>query len=212
MKIRDDIIASKENRLNALKDARAPQIIIDNLTAEVEQYRNGNIDIKGDISLLDYEFITREVKTGSGGKQYIQYDNAINWFPNAKFGQFISKVGESKSEDRIGSLINRSHAGMDMFEMAKLMKKKDGYGIEILINSDDHEPAHAHVIGNDGTRMGKFLITDTRPTSHQDIISVEGFELDQSIKRIIVDWAQSTGGKLNNNNWDRLIEQWDIFH
>jgi hypothetical protein len=54
------------------------------------------LDEFGQIEVIGKE----EIKTGSGGKKYVQFNTAeglINYFPNARFGSFIAK-NKSKKE------------------------------------------------------------------------------------------------------------------
>lgn len=82
--------ATKE-RLEKLIEMGAPQIMVTNLQSQVAEMEAGDIKVGGDASLLDAEVIGYEVKKGNGGKSYIQFDNGTKYFPNAKYGRFITK-------------------------------------------------------------------------------------------------------------------------
>ncbi len=84
-------LKATKDRLEKLIQMQAPEIIIRNLTAQVAEMENGEIKIGGDNALLDLAFESYEVKTGNGGKKYIQFDNGVRYFPNAKYGRFITR-------------------------------------------------------------------------------------------------------------------------
>ena len=77
-------------RVNKLIQAEAPDIIIESIEREIQKLEQGILKIGGDKSLLDREFISCEIKTGNGGKKYVQFNNNINYFPNAKYGRYIA--------------------------------------------------------------------------------------------------------------------------
>ena len=100
MKIKSYIIekevSNSMERLQKLKEIGAPNVIIESLSKEIEKLKSGNLNIGGDKELIEEEFNNKEVKKGQGGKVYIQFDGRINYFPNAKYGRFISRVKEVK--------------------------------------------------------------------------------------------------------------------
>jgi hypothetical protein len=69
----------------------APKIMIQGQQKLVEELSTGKIKIGGDQDLLQNTFETFEIKKGKGGKSYIQFDNGIKYFPNAKYGRFITR-------------------------------------------------------------------------------------------------------------------------
>lgn len=87
MTILEDIKLRLNARAQELIKIQAPQIIIDNQLKLVQ-----NPKIGGDISLLGVEVISKELRTGRGGKKYIVYNGNIGFFPNAKYGMYISML------------------------------------------------------------------------------------------------------------------------
>lgn len=77
-------------RVNKLIQAEAPDIMIDMTKEEIKNLEQGILKIGGDKSLLDREFISCENKVGNSGKRYVQFNNNINYFPNAKYGRYIA--------------------------------------------------------------------------------------------------------------------------
>lgn len=87
MTILEDIQRALNNRAQELIKIQAPQIIIDNQLKLVQ-----NPKIGGDTSLLGVEVISKELKTGRGGKKYIVYNENIGFYPNARYGMYISML------------------------------------------------------------------------------------------------------------------------
>ena len=87
MTILEDIKLRLNARAQELIKIQAPQIIIDNQLKLVQ-----NPKIGGDISLLGVEVISKELRTGRGGKKYIVYNGNIGFFPNSKYGMYISML------------------------------------------------------------------------------------------------------------------------
>jgi hypothetical protein len=82
--------ATKE-RLEKLVKIDAPRIMIEKTREALQKMESGIIEVNGDAMLLELEFETCAVKTGRGGKVYLQFDNFINYFPLAKYGRYITK-------------------------------------------------------------------------------------------------------------------------
>ena len=95
MKIIDFILRNEcrqaQERLEKLIQMNAPAVIIEGQKKIVKELSTGKIKIGGDQDLLQRTFETFEVKKGKGGKLYIQFDNGIKYFPNAKYGRFITQ-------------------------------------------------------------------------------------------------------------------------
>ena len=94
MKILDWIcekeLAGYEYRLLKLESMGAPQVMIDRQKELCEELRNRTIKVGGDSDLLNNEVESFEVKTGREGKQYVEFNNSIKYFPQAKYGRFIT--------------------------------------------------------------------------------------------------------------------------
>ncbi len=80
-----------QERLAKLEEMKAPEIMVQGQRKLVAELEKGNLKIGGDQELLKAEFETFELKKGSGGKGYIQFDNGIKYFPQAKYGRFITR-------------------------------------------------------------------------------------------------------------------------
>lgn len=80
-----------QERLEKLIQMEAPKIMVQGQQKLVEELSTGKIKIGGDQDLLQYTFETFEIKKGKGGKSYVQFDNGIKYFPNAKYGRFITR-------------------------------------------------------------------------------------------------------------------------
>jgi hypothetical protein len=95
MTIKDFIIEKEtkmvKERLEQLEKFGAPTIIIEKTKEVLEQLENGELKVGGDKSLLESEFIQCVVKKGRGGKVYLEFDNVIKYFPEAKYGRYITK-------------------------------------------------------------------------------------------------------------------------
>lgn len=80
-----------QERLEKLIQMNAPKVMIQGQQKLVEELSAGKIKIGGDQDLLQYTFKAYEIKKGNGGKLYVQFDNGIKYFPNAKYGRFLTR-------------------------------------------------------------------------------------------------------------------------
>ena len=94
MTIKEIIIAkeleSSKERLALLEEMDAPEVIIVSLDKHIERLTEGQIEVGGDSSLLELEYISHVTKKGNGGKPYVVFNDSINYFPQAKFGRYIT--------------------------------------------------------------------------------------------------------------------------
>ena len=123
-------------------------------------------------------------------------------------------------------------------EMATMCDFRDGYGIRVEVNSDDHgtldyhriipsdkQPAHAHIYlpkGNNkkGEFVGRLNITGPLPEGPNDIHEyIQGKKdpmFTSEIIRNIYDWAidkpKDTANIEIPNNWEKVRYQWFIFN
>lgn len=95
MTIKDFIIEKEtrmmKERLEQLEKFRAPAIIIEKTKESIKKLENGELKVSGDESLLEFDFVQCAVKKGRGGKVYLEFDNAIKYFPEARYGRFITR-------------------------------------------------------------------------------------------------------------------------
>jgi len=90
--ILEGALKSAETRLDDLIKLNAPRVIIDGQQEYVNKLKAGELNIGGDTSVLDEEFVSREMKKGRGGKAYIVINENVNFFPNARYGMYIRRA------------------------------------------------------------------------------------------------------------------------
>lgn len=88
--IEKEMEATKD-RFEKLTEMGAPEILLRNIEKQIAEMQDGNIQVGGDKKLLDCEAVTYMIKKGNGGRLYIEFENGIKYFPNAKYGRFISR-------------------------------------------------------------------------------------------------------------------------
>lgn len=88
--IKANLLNAKE-RLSKLIEAEAPHIMIEMQEKLVHSLENGTLKIGGEQELLETEYISHEKRVGRGGRAYIHFNDSINYFPQAKYGHYISK-------------------------------------------------------------------------------------------------------------------------
>ena len=86
------LLVNANERLEKLTEMSAPQIIIDGQEKYIENLKNGSIKIGGDADTLDELYISHDIRTGRGGKKYLNINNSINFFPNAQYGMYIKRA------------------------------------------------------------------------------------------------------------------------
>ena len=95
MTIREMILEKElrmaQERLDKLKEFDAPAIMIECQGKLVKELADGILKIKGDTQYLDEVVTSYEVKTGMGGKPYIQFHDNIMYFPYARYGKYIKR-------------------------------------------------------------------------------------------------------------------------
>lgn len=98
-----------------------------------------------------------------------------------------------------------------LMEMATICPKKLGYGFILRIYSEDHEPAHVHMLDLEGNEITKILLTREIPKNIDDIKEVsEKSTLNNHQKKNFLKWAKEKS-KLGVNNWLRAIDIWDMY-
>jgi len=94
--ITQNAIAGMRERIAKLQQMQAPAVMVDALVKQLaEAERTGSLKIGGDSALLEKEYVGGEWKKGRGGKAYLAFSNGVNYFPQARFGRFISVATES---------------------------------------------------------------------------------------------------------------------
>ena len=90
-KIIERLLIAGEERLMKLQEYGAPKIMIEGQLSYVASLEAGELAVKGDKALLDETYETVEPKKGRGGKTYYCFNGCINFFPQARYGMYITK-------------------------------------------------------------------------------------------------------------------------
>ena len=118
----------------------------------------------------------------------------------------------SKATELISD-IEEINERISLNEMACLCDKSDGYGLEIVIFSSDHPPAHMHVKDvNSGKKVGRVLIPNEEPKSFHDILPYEGEEISNKIKKIIFKILTSKDPDTGTTNLVTAKRLWKAIH
>jgi hypothetical protein len=98
--IKDWILAERvfvtRQRITKLTELEAPKMILDKDQELLNDYEQGIIRITDKEQLLDTPYQNHEYTKGRGGVAYIKFNNgSILYFPNAKYGRYITKNKEA---------------------------------------------------------------------------------------------------------------------
>lgn len=104
----------------------------------------------------------------------------------------------------------REHPIEPLVEMATVCKKKDGYGIEIIINSNDHGFPHAHVYDLSGKPLAKIFITKEPPKKTTDVKFLEG-SLNGKQLNAVVQWGNAKRKTTGLSNWTTMKDFWETY-
>ncbi len=85
-------ITSSNQRILDLVRLGAPEIIIERENELLEELNKNEIKISDKENLLDIECSGFELKTGRGGNKYILFNKDILYFPNSRYGRFITRA------------------------------------------------------------------------------------------------------------------------
>lgn len=96
-------------------------------------------------------------------------------------------------------------------EMATVCKKNQGYGFILQIFSDDHDPAHVHMLDYNNQPITRILLTDKPKTINDIYIYDNDPNISNNLKRKVLNWAQNNNN-LGINNWLFSISIWNTFH
>lgn len=111
--------------------------------------------------------------------------------------------------DKIKTLNERRNLN----EMATVLSKSYGFGIEIKIFSEDHSPAHMHVYDvKSGELIGRVIIPSSKPSSINSIRSLGNEELTVSQKKIILNALLVKGKRMSDPIWKLAIYTWEALH
>ena len=98
-------------------------------------------------------------------------------------------------------------------EMATLISKRDGFGIKIVLNSEDHEPAHMHVIDVSNDKLiARVLVPDSEPQDEDDIKLYRGKPLSRTQKRVLLRALRSRDKITGCPMWQLMARTWEILH
>lgn len=90
--ILSNLLRGAKDRLEKLAQMGAPEIMLTSQKKAVEKLEAGNLKISGDTDLLGETFVSFETRNGKGGKQYVHINGSINFFPNSRYGMFITRA------------------------------------------------------------------------------------------------------------------------
>lgn len=101
----------------------------------------------------------------------------------------------------------------DVYAMATVCRKKDGYGLFIYVTGGYHNPPHVHIRDLEDNELAKMIITDETPQSVNQLFRVKGTTslLNAKQKKAIVQWANSKckiPGLQMYTNWQRTQIEW----
>lgn len=95
--------------------------------------------------------------------------------------------------------------------MSTICPHKAGYGVVLMIFSNEHNPPHFHVLKQttDKKALCRYIITRDCPESIQDLIPLNGdTDLSQRDKEAIVKWANATDDEARITNWNYSKIAW----
>lgn len=95
--------------------------------------------------------------------------------------------------------------------MSTICPQKSGYGVILMIFSNEHNPPHFHVLKQStGKRtLCRYVLTRDCPESIQDLIPMKGdVDLPRCDKEAIVKWASATDDEARITNWNYSKIAW----
>jgi len=98
-------------------------------------------------------------------------------------------------------------------EMATVSGKDTKFWFSVAIYSNDHKPAHMHILTKEGEQVIlKVEITESKPSSIEDLKCFNwNIPETNTIKKEILKWSKSTN-KRGINYWDLALTTWDMLH
>lgn len=98
-------------------------------------------------------------------------------------------------------------------EMATIVPKSMGFGIELKIFSEDHNPAHLHVYDiKSGNLIAKIIIPSSKPSNVNSIRVYGDEELTITQKKLILKVLNAKDKKTGTPVWKTAIIVWDSLH
>lgn len=98
-----------------------------------------------------------------------------------------------------------------MNEMSTVCSRHDGYNVEIVVYSNDHIPAHAHINNLNHEEVCQVLIEDKIYNTFDDIHSYRS-DITNELKKIIFDWCITIHKRYGILNFTRLLMAWNDQH
>lgn len=97
--IRENILKNElpamRARFAAMQDKGLPKAMLAEIGSGIALMERGVLSVSGNPELLDLPAENPQMKVGRRGKQYVRYANGVCYFPNARFGRFISMEKEA---------------------------------------------------------------------------------------------------------------------
>lgn len=101
---------------------------------------------------------------------------------------------------------------MALNEMATLLYKDEGRGMEIIINSNDHPPAHMHVKDLNRKDVARVIIPPSEPKSIDGIRTIEEDSLTNKWKKKILEFLNYYDENEGMTKWRIAKVLWNSFH
>ena len=98
-------------------------------------------------------------------------------------------------------------------EMATVLDKSYGLGIEIRVYSEDHKPAHMHIYNVDKRSLiARVLISLNKPKNIDSIKPYENEEISNTNKRVILKALLCTERDTELPIWKAVKFSWNMLH
>ena len=119
--------------------------------------------------------------------------------------KFLERINDQNKVSEKNSLI--------LNEMATVIDKSAGLGIEIRVFSEDHPPAHMHVLDTrTGSLIARVIIPSKKPSNINSIRPYRNETLSNTQKSIILEALNLRNNRTGTAFWKRAIEAWDLLH
>ena len=116
----------------------------------------------------------------------------------------IDEIEEEDQLEQFGDVVSLNEV--------KIIDKRDGFGIIIVVNSNDHTPPHMHVEDIQSDWRVRVIIPSKEPKSVSDIEVFKGETLKGSGKERIL---RALRAKVNNTEetvWQKVRDVWNSAH
>ena len=148
-------------------------------------------------------------------EEYAKYNPlSIDKFEMYGYNDLFDAYDNNDEKDAFEEEDKLEHLG-DVVSLneVKIIKKRDGFGIEIFINSNDHDPAHVHIkkVG-ESKSFAKVYIPDAEPKDISDIKTYRSKELSNDVKETILRALLFKDRQSRKPVWQLAREKWASAH